>query len=96
MTKTITYVFRMSCKHRENFDIICIVQIMLKYFRKYTPNVDLSLKPKLMKLSYTRNVIFNINGTTINFALNIPLNQSFKKLKACSDERCDILIKTHD
>ncbi len=47
---------------------------MSKYFRKYMPNVDLSLKPKLMKLTYTGNIIFNINGTTINFSLNIPLN----------------------
>jgi hypothetical protein len=60
------------------------------------PNVDLSLKPKLMILTYIGNVIFNINDATINIALNISLNQSCTKLKACSDERCDILIKTLD
>jgi hypothetical protein len=41
---------------------------------KQMPNVD-PLKPKIMKLTYTWEAAFNINGTTIHSALVIPLNK---------------------
>ncbi len=49
-----------------------------------------------MKLAYTRKVAFNINGTTIHFALAIPLNKICNEFKAINDEKNDILIKTYD
>jgi hypothetical protein len=38
------------------------------------------LKPKVMKLTYTRKTSFDIVGTTIYFALAIPLNHFFNEL----------------
>jgi hypothetical protein len=53
---------------------------MLQCYIKKTTNAD-PLKPKVMKLTYIRKVAFNINGTTIHFALAIPLNKYFNELK---------------
>jgi hypothetical protein len=49
-----------------------------------------------MKFTYTWKVTFNINGTTIHFALAIPLNKNLTKLNALNDERRDTFIKTYD
>jgi ATP-dependent DNA helicase PIF1 len=54
------------------------------------------LKPKIMILAYTSKVSFNINGTTIHFALLILLKKKNNELKSLGDEKCDILIKTYD
>jgi hypothetical protein len=48
---------------------------MLQHYIKQITNVG-PLKPKVMKLAYTRKIGFNINGTTINSGLVIPLNKS--------------------
>jgi predicted methyltransferase len=48
---------------------------MLRYYTKKITNVDI-LKPKIMKLTYTKKPTFNINGITIHFALAIPLNKN--------------------
>ncbi len=68
---------------------------MLRYYIKQITNVD-PLKPKMMKLAYTGKITFNINGTTIHFALIVPLNKNLTKLNAISDKRHDIFIKTYD
>jgi hypothetical protein len=39
---------------------------------------------------------FNINRTTIHYALAILLNKNLTKLNALNDERRDIFIKTYD
>jgi hypothetical protein len=75
--------------------LMCIIQNMLQYYIKKNINVDL-LKPKVMKLTYTWKTSFNINGTTIQFVLAIPLNKSFNEFKALNDKKCDILINTYD
>jgi hypothetical protein len=49
-----------------------------------------------MKLTYTWKVTFNINGTTIHFALATPLNKNLTKLNALNDESRDTFIKTYD
>ncbi len=59
---------------------------MLRYYIKDIPNVD-PLKPRIMKLTYTRKVAFIINGMTIHSALAIPLNKKFNEFKALSDEK---------
>jgi hypothetical protein len=59
---------------------------MLQYYIKEITNAD-HLKPKVMKLTYTRKTSFNINGTTIHFALAIPLNKKFNEIKALNDEK---------
>ncbi len=55
--------------------LMCIIQNMLRYYIKRITNVD-PLKPKVIKLTYTRKVTFNISGTIIHFALAIPLNET--------------------
>ncbi len=50
------------------------------------------LKPKIMKLTYPSKTTFNINNTTIHFALTMLLDKNLKKLKALSDEKCDAFI----
>jgi hypothetical protein len=52
---------------------MCIIQNMLRYYIKQITNVD-PLKPKIMKLAYTRKTKFNINDTIIHSTLTIPLN----------------------
>jgi hypothetical protein len=42
-----------------------------------------------MKLTYISKRSFNINGTTIHFALVIPLNKKLTKFNGLSDERCE-------
>jgi hypothetical protein len=59
---------------------------MLQYYRKEITNVD-HLKPKVTKLTYTRKIWLNIDGTTIHFALAIPLNKFFNELKTLNDEK---------
>jgi hypothetical protein len=68
---------------------------MLRNYIKDIPNVDL-LNPKVMKLTYTEKVIFNINGVTIHSTFAIPLNKNFNELKALSDEKRDSLIRKYD
>ncbi len=77
------------------FTLMCIIQNMLQYYTKQITNDD-PLKPKIMKLTYIGKVTFNINSTTIHFALAIPLNKNLTKLNALSDERRDTFIKTYD
>jgi hypothetical protein len=77
------------------FTFMCIIQNMLQYYIKQITYVD-PLKPKIMKLSYTRKTTFNIFGTMIHSAFAIPLNKNLTKLNALSDERQDIFIKTYD
>ncbi len=55
------------------------------------PNVD-PLKPKIMKLTHTQEVAFNINGTTIHFALAIPLNKNYNEPKTLSDVKQMVTI----
>ncbi len=38
-----------------------------------------------MKLSYTWELTFNINGTTIHYAFAIPLNKNYNELKTLND-----------
>jgi hypothetical protein len=57
---------------------------------------DDPLKSKIMKLTYTKKVTFNINGITMHFALTISLNKILTKLNALNDEKCDTFIKTYD
>jgi hypothetical protein len=47
-----------------------------------------------MKLTYSWKTIFNINGTTIHFALAILLNKNFNKLKSFIDPKNENLVKT--
>ncbi len=54
---------------------MCIIQNTLRYYIKQITNDDLK-KPKIMKLTYVGKVTFNINSTTIHFALAIPLNKN--------------------
>jgi hypothetical protein len=49
-----------------------------------------------MKLTYTRKTTFNINATTIYYALAIPLCKKLTKLNGLSDEIHGIVIKTYD
>ncbi len=58
---------------------------MLQYYIKEIINVD-PLKPKVMKLTYTWKTSFNINDTTIQFVLTIPLNKNFNEFKALNDK----------
>jgi hypothetical protein len=76
------------------FTLMCIIQNMLQYYTKQITNDD-PLKPKIMKLTYIGKITFNINSTTIHFALAIPLNKNLTKLNALSDERRDTFIKTY-
>jgi hypothetical protein len=71
---------------------MCIIQNILQYYIKQIRNID-PLKPKIMKLTYTRKVAFNINGRTIHSRLATPLNKNYNDIKTLSDEKCDILIK---
>ncbi len=71
---------------RNVFTLSCIIQTYYDI-----TNVD-PLKPKVMKLTYTRKVTFNINGRTIHFALAISLNKILTKLNALNDEKCDNFI----
>jgi len=57
------------------FTFMCIIQNTLRYYIKQITNDDLK-KPKIMKLTYVGKVTFNINSTTIHFALAIPLNKN--------------------
>jgi hypothetical protein len=45
-----------------------------------------------MKLTYAWKKIFNINGTTMHFAIAILLNKNFNKLKSLIDPKNEILI----
>jgi hypothetical protein len=54
------------------------------------------LKPKVIKLTYTRKVTFNIIGTIIHFALKIPLNKNLTQLNTSSDEKYYTFTKTYD
>jgi hypothetical protein len=74
---------------------MCIIQNMLWYYIKHITNVD-PLKPKVIKLTYTRKVTFNINGTIIHFALTIPLNKNLTQLNTSSDEKYCTFTKTYD
>jgi hypothetical protein len=56
------------------FTFMCIIQNMLRHYTKQTTDAD-PLKPKIMKLAYTRKTTFNINGTMIHSTLAIPLNK---------------------
>jgi hypothetical protein len=49
-----------------------------------------------MKLTYIRKTSFNINGTTIHFALKISLHKNITKVNALNDKRCDTFIKKND
>jgi hypothetical protein len=71
---------------------MCIIQNLLQYYIKQIRNID-PLKPKIMKLTYTRKTTFNINGTTIHSRLATALNKNYNDIKALSDEKRDILIK---
>lgn len=46
-----------------------------------------------MRLTYAWKKKFNINGTTIHFALAILLNKNFNKLKSFIDPKNDNLIE---
>jgi hypothetical protein len=59
---------------------------MLRYYIKDIPNVD-PLKPKVMKLAYTRKATFNIKWMTIHFVLAIPLNKKINELKVLNDKK---------
>jgi hypothetical protein len=45
-----------------------------------------------MKLTYTSKTTFNINSTTIHFALAMLLDKKLRKLKTLRDEKCDAFI----
>ncbi len=68
---------------------------MLCCYIKHITNVD-PLKPKVIKLTYTRKVTFNISGTIIHFALAIPLNKNLTYLNVSGDKRHYIFTKTYD
>jgi hypothetical protein len=55
------------------------------------PNVD-PLKLKIMKLTYTWEVAFNIIGTTLHFALAIPLNKNYNEPKTLNDVKQMVTI----
>ncbi len=65
---------------------MCIIQNMLRYYRKDILNVD-PLKPKVMKSMYIGEVTFNINSMTIHLGLVIPLEKKINEQKALSDEK---------
>lgn len=48
-----------------------------------------------MKLTYTRKIAFNVNGTTIHFTLAIPFKNNLNKLEALNHEKHDSLIRTY-
>jgi len=79
----------------KTFTLMCIIQNLLQYYIKQIRNVN-PLKPKIMKLTYTRKVAFNINRTTMHSRLATALKNNYNDLKAFSDEKRDILIKIHD
>jgi hypothetical protein len=68
---------------------------MLQYYIKQITNAN-PLKPKVMKLTYTRKTTFIINGTIIYYALAIPLHKKLTKFNALSDEIRDTIIKPYD
>jgi hypothetical protein len=71
--KTITFFLTKGARTRKMYTLMCIIQNMLQYYKIEITDVDL-LKPKVMKLTYTRSFFKNINGTIIHFALTLPLN----------------------
>lgn len=89
--KTILYFFNRECWHKKCFHshLYYTKHIMILYYD--ITNVD-PLKPKVMKLTYSRKVTFNINGRIIHFALAISLNKILTKLNALNDEKCDNFI----
>jgi hypothetical protein len=56
----------------KTFTLMCIIQNILQYYIKQIRNAN-PLRLKIMKLTYTRKVAFNINGTTIHSRLATPL-----------------------
>jgi hypothetical protein len=59
---------------------------------KETTNTD-PLKPKVMKLTYKGKTTFNLNGTTIHYALAILLNIFFNEFKSLNDVNHDTLTR---
>jgi hypothetical protein len=55
-----------------------IIQNILQYYIKETTKID-ALNPKVIKLTYIKKTTFDINGTTIHFALAISLNKIFNE-----------------
>jgi uncharacterized radical SAM superfamily protein len=46
-----------------------------------------------MKLAYRGKTTFNLNGTTIDYALAIPLNKFFNEFKSLNDVKRDTLTR---
>jgi hypothetical protein len=71
-----------------------ILQNISKYYIKNIPNVN-PIGCKVMKLTYTRKIAFNVNGTTIHFTLAILFKNNLNKFEALNDEKHDSLIKIY-
>jgi len=65
---------------------------MLQYYRIEITNVN-PLKPKVMKLTYTRFFLKYYNNT---FCTYNTIKSIFNELKALNDEKHGTLIKPHD
>jgi hypothetical protein len=72
---TFTYFPNRRCRCWENIHKFYAIHVAILY-ETNAIYVD-PLKPKIMKLTYTYEVAFNINGTIIHFALVIPLNKNY-------------------
>ncbi len=71
--------------------LLCIIKNMLQHYIRNIIHAN-PLKPKIMKLTYTLKTTFNINNTTIHFALTMLLDKNLRKLKTLSYEKCDAFI----
>jgi len=87
--------FNKGCKHMNNFHPHVHYTKHVTILYESNHNLHL-LKPKVMKLTYMRKTSFNINGTTIHFALKISLHKNITKVNALNDNRCETFIKTYD
>jgi hypothetical protein len=73
--KTFTYFPNRRCRCWENIHTHVFYAIHVAILYKTNAIYVDPLKPKIMKFAYTSKVSFNINGTTIHFALVILLKK---------------------
>ncbi len=63
----------MRCRNNKNIYINVHHINILQYYIIKNTNAN-PLKPKVMKLTYIRKTLFNINGIVIYYEFAIPLN----------------------
>ncbi len=90
-SKPLHIFFNRRCNNRENFHISVYhtkhVKILYKKHSKCWP-----FKTKIMKLTCIGEVVFTINGMTIQLALAIPLNKKIQWTQSIKWWKNDNLI----